>query len=1551
MKRIVSLLLTIVLLVSTIAMPVSAVVENAVSSSNEDNPISIEITTDKSKYGTLGTANIAVKVTNIGTETLENISAEALFTNMIPVGKNSKITAETDKLNANESLTFHYQAMLNPASSQIQNFFQGILLLIKSLFAHKVKIVDNHFDDGRDSTQHTVSVKYGMYNAGNTIYVWYGKSTEIDTDTYAKWYADVDESHVVTTETGYSYENNRILVSFWDATEQQKQDVVRSVNGIVLGKDEWDSEYQIQIPTTNSFDEMKEICNRVRKMNGVLWCSEEFMVTTSPTSTIPNDPWEDTFQGFWGVDWNEDKPDGLNWWTEAIQLPSAWDYNNRFSKIKIGVCDSGFDTEHEDLSIHVIGNNNQLVDHGTHVSGVVGATANNEKGITGIVWNKELFCSIAPQGKINILDMLNPIETLLKKGCKVINYSQGSTITNQETIFQHGAYTAQRILRWDKHLKKDFIIVKSAGNDGLDSLSSGTFASVTDESIEYMFKVPENEEFKKTYNALDVYEHFIIVGATGKPSSKGEYSIATKKDFNFGSNYGTYVSIAAPGTDIFSTTCMGGTDGNYDNMSGTSMAAPIVTGVTSLVWSVNPQFTAEEVKEIVISSVDKYAKGNGTDNILYPIVNAKLAVEEAIRRTDNSRVQTISGAVVDSTTNQPIPNVNISCERLNINCKTDENGKFGFNLTFPLSQSEFIFSHEDYQDYKVTINGSSHLDTIFGEVKLTKIGRIIVGVQDSTTNLPIENVLVEITDLESGRTGIIATAKTNSDGYFNIQLPFGRYNFTLTHDNYKSYSFTETLNVDILYNFDPVLLNPKDDFTIPTGNPTDSGTCGDTATWQYYKTSETLVISGSGDMYDYSSTNHSPWYKYIYNIEKIFVTDNITKIGNDSFSGCDIVTSVNIGKNVNSIGNRAFYACWKLDYIVIPNRVSKLGNHCFADCKELRSITIPNSVTSVGAYAFLYCYKLTAINVDEQNTQYSSDRYGVLYNKSKTELIQYPTGNERVSFTIPNGIENIDAMAFSSCSYLESITIPSSMTIIPYASFANCYTLKTITIPKSVTIIDEHAFDCCHKLNSITFSDSVISIGRCAFSNCEALKDVYYGGTESQWKKIDILDENSYLISSTIHYNSYNSIFQYGDGSVKKPYQISTPEQLNAIRNDLSAHYIQTADIDMSAWGSWEPIGDSYSYVENSEIGNVESIENPFMGSFNGNDFQISNLTITESSGYVSVNEYYGLFRLVDNGTLKNIHLENINYFVDKSLMNYSDFWNQHELTCSLAVGGIAGWSNTSIQNCSVSGTISINHCDYATVGGIAGQAKATNCINRATIYINADNSGTTYGSSVTCGGIIGENFGGISKCSNYGNIEAHAIDAIFLGGICGEFDNIEDCVNYGNLKGYVSNGHGSYHLGKNCNVGGIVSMTYGNVLRCVNYGEVSAYSNYIQSHLDTETGSLAGGIAGYCGYYDSGKIYNCVNLSANINSYTHDKAGNVVKDNAGRIAGYSISIKDCYSASSTLINGFTQNGTSIDKNGQSITAEQLKQMKYYVGFDFDTIWKFDPTIGYPVLR
>ena len=190
----------------------------------------------------------------------------------------------------------------------------------------------------------------------------------------------------------------------------------------------------------------------------------------------------------------------------------------------------------------------------------------------------------------------------------------------------------------------DFIAVQSAGNgdfygDPIDARHNGHFCSVNESNV-----------YTGLYNVSksEILDRIIVVTAAENLGNE----MYMQPNY---SNIGPRVDVAAPGDSIYSCSV----NSFYTYHSGTSMAAPVVTGVASLVWSVNPSLTGPQVKDIVCSSTDSVARFNDragyydTELTVYPLVNARLAVEEALLRTNNNW-----GKVTGSVTNASVISYN-----------------------------------------------------------------------------------------------------------------------------------------------------------------------------------------------------------------------------------------------------------------------------------------------------------------------------------------------------------------------------------------------------------------------------------------------------------------------------------------------------------------------------------------------------------------------------------------------------------------------------------------------------------------------------------------------------------------------------------------------------------------------------------------------------------------------------------------------------------------------------------------------------------------------------
>ncbi len=203
-------------------------------------------------------------------------------------------------------------------------------------------------------------------------------------------------------------------------------------------------------------------------------------------------------------------------------------------------------------------------------------------------------------------------------------------------------------------------------------------------------------------------------------------------------------------------------------------------------------------------------------------------------------------------------------------------------------------------------------------------------------------------------------------------------------------------------------------------------------------------------------------------ITGIVLPDGLTHIGSYSFSGCPGLTSVSLPARLDVIGPSAFERSSKLTGITLPPSLTKLGTLAFY-LTSLTNVTIPANVASIGTGPFGSCRNLTAIDVDAANLNYVNVD-GILFDKARTTLIQYPPGKAGGSYAIPSGITRIETDAFAGCSGLTDVTIPDGVASIGNYTFTACSNLTSLTFPASLTRIGLRAFDGCNGLKSVIFS-------------------------------------------------------------------------------------------------------------------------------------------------------------------------------------------------------------------------------------------------------------------------------------------------------------------------------------------------------------------------------------------------------------------------------------------------------------------------------------------------
>ena len=217
-------------------------------------------------------------------------------------------------------------------------------------------------------------------------------------------------------------------------------------------------------------------------------------------------------------------------------------------------------------------------------------------------------------------------------------------------------------------------------------------------------------------------------------------------------------------------------------------------------------------------------------------------------------------------------------------------------------------------------------------------------------------------------------------------------------------------------------------------------------------------------------------------LEQITIPSSVKTIGKGAFSSCESLVEIEIPNGVEEIEAGAFSVCRELVKVTLPDSLKGIGENVFSACNKLESITLPSSVSEIGSKA-LSCPNLKAVHVDAGNHYYSSDATGVLYNKAKTILVQFPLGLTGF-YAIPEGVTTLGNHSFS---------------------YAN---INALSIPASVT-----AF------GSSTFFYNY-------YSYDYTIRDIYYAGSLEQWQAIECAyydaGYNDGLDKARMHYNSTN---------------------------------------------------------------------------------------------------------------------------------------------------------------------------------------------------------------------------------------------------------------------------------------------------------------------------------------------------------------------------------------------------------------------------------------------
>ncbi len=359
---------------------------------------------------------------------------------------------------------------------------------------------------------------------------------------------------------GDDYAPNEVIIGFQaDATESEIQSVVTSIGGTIIGRINLPNAKIVRVKlSSNEMSSVQSAINTVREKR------EGVVIYNKVTSIAPN----------YIIRAHGSSNPGILSQSNDPLLTDQWGYYDIGADLAINfkgllpviaVIDTGVDYNHPDLKGKIIKgydfvnmDNDPMDDngHGTHVAGIIGAISNNNYGIAGVAWQAKILAIkvLNFEGWGYLYDIVSGIIYAANNPyVKVINMSLGGPYSYTEEIF----------VEYAVNIKKK-LIVAAAGNENTNT--------------------PSYPAGFSTYFPNKV----IAVAAHGDNHCRASFS-----------NYGTWVSITAPGVSILSTipTQMG----EFNALNGTSMAAPFVSAASALAWAKYPSYTNSQIGNLIIT--------------------------------------------------------------------------------------------------------------------------------------------------------------------------------------------------------------------------------------------------------------------------------------------------------------------------------------------------------------------------------------------------------------------------------------------------------------------------------------------------------------------------------------------------------------------------------------------------------------------------------------------------------------------------------------------------------------------------------------------------------------------------------------------------------------------------------------------------------------------------------------------------------------------------------------------------------------------------------------
>ncbi len=230
-------------------------------------------------------------------------------------------------------------------------------------------------------------------------------------------------------------------------------------------------------------------------------------------------------------------------------------------------------------------------------------------------------------------------------------------------------------------------------------------------------------------------------------------------------------------------------------------------------------------------------------------------------------------------------------------------------------------------------------------------------------------------------------------------------------------------------------------------------------------------------------------------LTEVLVQGDMTKIGYQSFCGCENLTSVTLSAPIDTIRYEAFYGCTALPGIELPEEMKCIERAAFYGCTALSSFTIPAATEYVERGIFTNCTALKSLTIEDSDKPlFFKNNYNtkIKVAGNVTAIPGYFTKNNKAltEVLVQGDMTKISYQAFCYCENLTSVTLDAPIDTIRYEAFYGCTALPGIELPEEMKCIERAAFYDCTALSSFTIPSATEYVERGIFTNCTALKSL-----------------------------------------------------------------------------------------------------------------------------------------------------------------------------------------------------------------------------------------------------------------------------------------------------------------------------------------------------------------------------------------------------------------------------------------------------------------------------